>query len=64
VPSGRRYLGGDAREEVLQPAIVVLPRRLQDFFARVAAEMSAAGRQKLADWRSGRPSPAAKGEAR
>jgi uncharacterized membrane protein len=33
-------------------------RRLQDFFARVASEISPAGRHKLADWRGGRPAPA------
>lgn len=32
-------------------------RRLQDFFARVAGEISPGGRQKLADWRSGRSAP-------
>lgn len=29
-------------------------RRIQDFFAKVAADMTPAGRQKLADWRSAR----------
>jgi uncharacterized membrane protein len=48
----------------MQAARQEYDRRLQDFFARVAAEMSAAGRHKLADWRS-RPAPTpSKGEAR
>lgn len=34
-------------------------RRLQDFFARFASDISPAGRQKLADWRNPRPETAA-----
>jgi len=45
----------------MQQARQAYDRRLQDFFARFAAEISPAGRQKLADWRGGHPAaPAAK----
>jgi len=36
----------------LRTARQVFDRRLQDFFAVVASDMTPAGRQKLADWRS------------
>jgi hypothetical protein len=41
----------------MQVARQTYDRHLQDFFARLAPEISPTGRQRLADWRGSRREP-------